>query len=225
MIVQTRSGRRVSSPYDTDDAAARALHGYVTADKLDGQTKLFAQSLLWAYNKHTHSTEQMAWIHIIATQTAEADNPSVDKIPFDKVTALLGIAGLRGLRSPRLHLQGMTVTALPRGDVVVYAKDSRMLGRVSNSELILKNHVKPEERATLLALSENPVNFAIIFGKRTGCCLFCSKMLTTPESVGSGYGPVCADKYNLPWSESNGAKTERSIRKALKLQEAMEKLK
>jgi hypothetical protein len=37
------------------------------------------------------------------------------------------------------------------------------------------------------------------FGKVTGACVFCSRLLTDERSLEVGYGPVCADKNGLPW--------------------------
>ena len=47
--------------------------------------------------------------------------------------------------------------------------------------------------------NENPGAFAAENGRRTGTCCFCSRLLTESRSVEVGYGPVCAEKYNLPW--------------------------
>lgn len=38
---------------------------------------------------------------------------------------------------------------------------------------------------------------AVKFGKKTGHCCVCSKLLTNPESVAAGIGPICAD--NMGW--------------------------
>lgn len=35
---------------------------------------------------------------------------------------------------------------------------------------------------------------ASMFGKKTGHCCICSKLLTNPESVSAGIGPICKDK-------------------------------
>lgn len=36
-------------------------------------------------------------------------------------------------------------------------------------------------------------------GKRTGICCYCARELTHDISIGQGYGPVCADKFGLPF--------------------------
>lgn len=37
------------------------------------------------------------------------------------------------------------------------------------------------------------------FGIASGQCCFCSRALSTKESLHVGYGPDCASKYGLPW--------------------------
>jgi hypothetical protein len=53
----------------------------------------------------------------------------------------------------------------------------------------------------LRGLAADPAGFSAAYGQRTGHCCFCSRELTTNESNSVGYGPVCADKYGLPWGE------------------------
>lgn len=51
----------------------------------------------------------------------------------------------------------------------------------------------------LKSFSEDPANAAMTYGKMQSSCCFCAKPLDTKESVSAGYGPVCADKWGLPW--------------------------
>ncbi len=50
----------------------------------------------------------------------------------------------------------------------------------------------------LHAFAADPAGRAAAYGRRTGACCFCGRELTKAESVGWGYGPVCADKWGLP---------------------------
>lgn len=47
--------------------------------------------------------------------------------------------------------------------------------------------IKPENRLTL--------EEAKAYGRRTGYCCMCGKLLTNPESVDAGIGPICATKF------------------------------
>lgn len=53
----------------------------------------------------------------------------------------------------------------------------------------------------LKAFAADPAGVAAAYGRRTGSCCFCSKELTDGRSVSVGYGPICADRYGLPWGE------------------------
>jgi hypothetical protein len=46
------------------------------------------------------------------------------------------------------------------------------------------------------------------FGAVTGRCVFCSRKLTDERSIEVGYGPVCAERENLPWGETRYVLTE-----------------
>lgn len=64
----------------------------------------------------------------------------------------------------------------------------------------------PDAVADMLRnFASNPVRVAAEHGRRTGNCCFCNRVLRTKESVSAGYGPICADKFNLPWGEMAAA--------------------
>jgi len=50
-------------------------------------------------------------------------------------------------------------------------------------------------------IERDPVEYARSHGLKTGRCCFCSRKLTDPRSVTSGYGPVCAERYGMPWGK------------------------
>jgi hypothetical protein len=47
--------------------------------------------------------------------------------------------------------------------------------------------------------SDNPVKISSEYGRLTGNCCFCRKMLTDDRSTSVGYGPICAEHWGLPW--------------------------
>lgn len=51
----------------------------------------------------------------------------------------------------------------------------------------------------LKRFAANPTAIAHEHGHTTGYCCFCARNLTDERSVSVGYGPVCADRYGLPW--------------------------
>ena len=51
----------------------------------------------------------------------------------------------------------------------------------------------------LHSLANDPEGTAAAYGKLTGSCCFCGRTLTDERSTAVGYGPVCADHFNLSW--------------------------
>lgn len=51
----------------------------------------------------------------------------------------------------------------------------------------------------LTAFAANPAEVGAAYGKKTGRCCYCGRHLETKESVAVGYGPICAEKFGLPW--------------------------
>jgi hypothetical protein len=58
-------------------------------------------------------------------------------------------------------------------------------------------------KRVLEAFANNPHKAAMTYGKQQHSCCFCAKALDTKESVTAGYGPVCADKWGLPWGHTS----------------------
>ena len=58
-------------------------------------------------------------------------------------------------------------------------------------------------RAAARIVAEDPLKAIIEFGHASGSCSFCRKDLTDIRSVSVGYGPICAQKFGLPWSNLN----------------------
>lgn len=54
-------------------------------------------------------------------------------------------------------------------------------------------------RAVLAAFDADPEGEARAYGKLIGTCCFCAHKLTDSRSVEVGYGPECAQKWDLPW--------------------------
>lgn len=52
---------------------------------------------------------------------------------------------------------------------------------------------------SLTKFNSDPVKAAVAYGQATGNCCFCARKLDDPRSVEVGYGPICADRFGLPW--------------------------
>lgn len=74
------------------------------------------------------------------------------------------------------------------GEVVKKGKWKRMTA--FHSRQFLK-----QMRASWLMSEEDKIKY------RYGICLFCQRMLEDARSVYHNYGPVCAERYGLPWGD------------------------
>ncbi len=66
---------------------------------------------------------------------------------------------------------------------------------------INKYNILPGLEDDLRSFAKNPISYVSSFGKLTGNCCFCSLPLTEDRSLEAGYGPICAEKYGLPYPE------------------------
>lgn len=57
----------------------------------------------------------------------------------------------------------------------------------------------PALETGLRQLATSPAETAAAHGHHTGQCCFCNRKLTDDNSTAVGYGPVCAENYNLPY--------------------------
>ncbi len=63
-------------------------------------------------------------------------------------------------------------------------------------------HTPPEPAKfinLLKSFAEDPISVAQEYGKLTGNCCFCNQTLTDERSTEVGYGPICANHFNLTW--------------------------
>lgn len=68
--------------------------------------------------------------------------------------------------------------------------------------------IKEHHMALINEIEKDPVQAAVLSGKLTNCCAFCSRPLTDERSVKHGYGPICADHWNLPWDAEKDGSTK-----------------
>lgn len=63
----------------------------------------------------------------------------------------------------------------------------------------------------LKKLIEEGAESFVANGQVTGICCFCGIHLVTHNSIAAGYGPVCADKYGLPWGVEHEKKEKGQL--------------
>lgn len=81
--------------------------------------------------------------------------------------------------------------------------DNLFYGRIRRDGTFYQGRdYRPEVLPFLERLADGTADVAAMYGQHTGHCCFCGRELTDGRSVSVGYGPVCADKWGLPWGET-----------------------
>ena len=85
-----------------------------------------------------------------------------------------------------IKLNGEYIGKLPAADKNIILYDSPLF---NHNELM----------SELEAFMEQPITESAIRGKEYGRCCFCNRELDNEGSIFHGYGPICAEKWGLPW--------------------------
>lgn len=197
-------------------AAADALRGNVA--KLAERDRDFAQSLLDAHKGGKCSMKQAHWLRILAKRATTREAPPPASIGgLADIVALLDKAGEK-LKSPKLLIKAdrvgqvriyrMGVNSRHHGSLGITSAgafgDRTWYGRIDRDGTFqpsprIEAETVAAVGAALTAMAADPESAARRFGRETGACCFCAIELTDPRSVTVGYGPICADKWGLPW--------------------------
>ena len=170
----------------------------------------------WDRGTRSFSAKQNDWIQKLANAQAKAP-AAVAQTPVD----VAGIVELferaaKHLKHPKVRLQtaGGAPVVLSRAgnrsktpgwinvtDGGRYG-ENRWYGKINpqtGAWELPRSGVAQDVQNVVYELSEDPAGVAARYGKITGNCCFCVKSLTDERSLVEGYGPVCAEKWGLPW--------------------------
>lgn len=206
------------------------------AGNVPEQDHRFVDSLIRADATKGLSLKQSQWVaRLVERFTAPAPKPTA--LPsVAGVVALLAQAKARGLKFPKLWLNISTRDGGEHPLRITVAGEksrtpgylmltdgepfgsSRFYGRISPAGALEIGRDGPAVADALVALltrlAKDPAGVAAEFGHLTGHCCFCSLALKDERSVAVGYGPVCAEKFGVPWGETPKAKPAKTGKRA-----------
>lgn len=129
--------------------------------------------------------------------------------PQAQIVLLLQVGKKAGILWPKIKMPFMGGTleftlSQKYPDSANIKLDGNWLGALKQDRRIfwnLKVSIKQEIRAGLHKITEDQdlVSTLAATGRRVGWCCFCSRRLDNHVSVQAGYGPICAEKFGLPW--------------------------
>lgn len=210
----TQQGREhpaFTSPFNSHAEAASAI--YDRHEQANTMPENFEASLLVAYEKAASrgwglSEGRAYWLHKLAMPQQQP----VESIACDVtgIKTMLDKAA-ETLKSPAIRIaDGETQFRISRAKdtsknpgfcyVASPTFGGAYYGKISpTGEFFAGKDCNDTVLDFLGRLSEDPAGVAAAYGKKTGSCCFCNRLIETNESLAVGYGPVCADRYGLPW--------------------------
>ena len=198
--------------FDTDREAMEVLTSLIDGGAVSGE---FPESLA-SQHRDTGglSPRQWPWVHKLVMD-AEQEASRVPDLSVDRVYSLLSQARERGLQKPVVRAGGDILPAVRlsfgHGDRIVIR--SNFEGQTWDERIVLgtidaqgrafleDTPYRESVKALLLIIQEDPEGFARTYGRNFGSCCFCGRLLEKTCSILFGYGPICAEKYGLPWGD------------------------
>lgn len=173
-------------------------------------------------HKSEPTIKQVEFIKQLITRTEDPDNVAEALLAFEDALHGLDRAGASEHIDTLLARQRARRTTEDRkfdpttvpagryaltagGETAFYQVDRPTKGRWDGWTFVNLIHaggdrirqIKGGERGKVLArLSINPTSYSTQYGQHTGTCGVCSRLLSDPESVARGIGPVCARKFS-----------------------------
>lgn len=189
------------------------------APTMPEKDQAFAYSLLSAAAMRGLSDKQAAWVRKLVDRAISPPPAVINVGDVSGLIALFDKAKASGLKWPKLRTttaDGIALTikvageqSRNAGDLYVTSgkQETRLyFGRVDRAGVFHPSQ-QPEAQAltacaaALKAMASDPAAAGKAYGARTGSCAFCSLPLDDGRSVHVGYGPICAEKWGLPWGE------------------------
>lgn len=192
--------------------------------RLPDDDQSFARDLVRKGREFGLSQKQLYWARRFIAQVNGTGTQSVRVDNFSGIVALF-INAANKLKYPKVRLRtsaGTVVHLAPCGDNSRYRGAINLKGNEYNSEgakawygrinmdgsVVLARDAEPmrDQLVELLArLSADPASTAAEYGKLTGQCCLCNRPLEDAKSTAMGYGPICAERWGLPWGTKRAA--------------------
>ena len=188
--------------------------------KLSEKDQGFASSLLESVARYGRPSEKQAyWLRVLADRTVQK-RETVEIGSLEGISALFDRAAASMKRPAilvadadmtyRLSLAGPTASV--PGSINVTTNQS-FENRTWFGRILPNGQFQASPRQTapaglvdvLRRFSADPAGVAAQYGRETGSCCFCARDLTDGRYIHVGYGPICADRYGLPWGEKKQA--------------------
>lgn len=188
-------------------------------DALPLKDKAFAESLIQQlYEVGTLSFKQWEWVETLVNRVKGAEPIYWDFAPIQVMFRLASANG--GLKRPKIRLLSeegtfVQLTFFPDRDgsknLEIHTGGWAGHGTRKFAGWIFEDKIIPYKaerlnediKNVIQNLALDPLGCAKAMAARLGACMYCGSRLTDAESKGKGYGPICAENYELPWGQKD----------------------
>lgn len=143
-----------------------------------------------------------AWAEAKKAKKAEVTNAA--PVDLSKIKAMFDAAVASGKKRPGYRAEGLHLTRAPdsgRNPGCIYVKDiesDAYLGKVLGGVFTpTGDGIRLGAVQKLAAIALDPLTAATRYGKQTGICSCCGRLLTNLLSVELGIGPICRGDWAL----------------------------
>lgn len=168
----------------------------------DASWNSFCASLVEQHNNcKSWSDKQISTVRLMFAKIDEKRRVREERaieVDVSAIVALFDTARESGYKRPKYRAEGLQISLAPAnganaGSLYVKTEDGDYLGKISNNRWLGQESASE----SLLKIAENPLQAAIRYGQRTGCCACCGRKLTNHASINLGIGPICKEKWGL----------------------------
>lgn len=186
--------------------AERKNRGFITSlcDCVLKSNKALSEKQLYWAKKYHHELLQLK-------EAGKAKQVEVETktqaMTFPNLAALFAKALNSKLAYPKitydLETCRLVLAYSPTYASIAIRVGNRSIGALALNGTMSKSYPIKDAKilACLVGIEKDPVKAAKLSGKQTNHCCFCSRELTDARSVIHGYGPICAEHWNLPWDD------------------------
>jgi Family of unknown function (DUF6011) len=133
-----------------------------------------------------------------AQEARVAREQSAPEINISKIEEAFAKAS-KSLKKPKLHLDAFTIKhagANSKNAGALYVTEGEeYLGKIVGGKFLSVKSCGDERQARVIEAAADPQAATIRYGRLTGHCGCCGRMLVDPVSVARGIGPICAERY------------------------------
>ena len=173
-------------------------------------TSLTEKQLYWA-KKYHHELSQLREAGKAASSKAASSQTATQAatlaMTFPNLAALFAKALNSKLAYPKISYDlencRLVLAYSPSYASIAIRVGNRSIGALALNGAMSKSYPIKDAKilACLVEIEKDPIKAAKLSGKQTNHCCFCSRELTDARSVIHGYGPICAEHWNLPWDD------------------------